>query len=144
MSNTKMRLPLLAYSMVSKWWHEYQDVVEVVVVDDASMAKMSGGDVDVEPYLNSRNTSRTRYRNSNFQRKIGPKLSELEVVSDGGMRKYMWAREQNLAKYGWKMGGGEEVMLPGAGCPGLMAGCMGCRMFGLSGRMSGLWIRGRT
>ena len=42
--------------MVSKWWHEYQDVVEVVVVDDASVAKMSGGDVDVEPYLDSRNT----------------------------------------------------------------------------------------
>ena len=42
--------------MVSKWWHEYQVVVEVVVVDDASVAKMSGGDVDVEPYLNSRNT----------------------------------------------------------------------------------------
>ena len=42
--------------MVSKWWHEYQDVVEVVVVDDPSVAKMSGGDVDVEPYLDSRNT----------------------------------------------------------------------------------------
>ena len=42
--------------MVSKWWHEYQAVVEVVVVDDASVEKMSGGDVDVEPYLNSRNT----------------------------------------------------------------------------------------
>ena len=42
--------------MVSKWWHEYQVVVEVVVVDDASVAKMSGGDVDVEPYLDSRNT----------------------------------------------------------------------------------------
>ena len=42
--------------MVSKWWHEYQDVVDVVVVDDASVAKMSGGDVDVEPYLDSRNT----------------------------------------------------------------------------------------
>ena len=41
--------------MVSKWWHEYQDVVEVVVVDDAFVAKMIGGDVDVEPYLNSRN-----------------------------------------------------------------------------------------
>ena len=27
-----------------------------VVVDDDSVAKMSGGDVDVEPYLNSRNT----------------------------------------------------------------------------------------
>ena len=42
--------------MVSKWWTEYQDVVEVVVVDDASVAKMSGADVDVEPYLDSRNT----------------------------------------------------------------------------------------
>ena len=46
----------LAYGMVSKWWHEYQDVVEVVVVVDASVAKMSSGDVDVEPYLDSRNT----------------------------------------------------------------------------------------
>ena len=35
---------------------QYQDVVEVVVVDDASMAKMSGSDVDVDLYLNSRNT----------------------------------------------------------------------------------------
>ena len=42
--------------MVSKWWHEYQDVVEVVVVDDASVAKMGVGDVDVELYLDSRNT----------------------------------------------------------------------------------------
>ena len=42
--------------MVSKWWHEYQVIVEVVVVDDSSVAKMSGGDVDVEPYLDSRNT----------------------------------------------------------------------------------------
>ena len=42
--------------MVSKWWHEYQGVVEVVVVDDASVAKMSGGDADVEQYLDSRNT----------------------------------------------------------------------------------------
>ena len=41
--------------MVSKWWHEYQVEVEVVVVDDASVAKMSGGDFDVEPYLDSRN-----------------------------------------------------------------------------------------
>ena len=42
--------------MVSKWFVEYQDVVEVVFVDDVSVAKMSGGDVDVEPYLDSRNT----------------------------------------------------------------------------------------
>ena len=48
MSNTKVRLPFLADGMVSKWCHENQDVVEVVVVDDVSVAKMSGGDVDVE------------------------------------------------------------------------------------------------
>ena len=64
MSNTKVRLPFLADGMVSKWWIEYQNVVEVVVVvDDASVAKMSVGGVVVEPYLNSRNTSSTRYRN---------------------------------------------------------------------------------
>ena len=45
--------------MVSKWWPEYQVVVEVVVVDDVSMAKMSSGDVDVKPYLDSRNTKDT-------------------------------------------------------------------------------------
>ena len=34
-----------------------KDVVEVTVLDDdESLAKMSGGDVDVEPYLYSRNT----------------------------------------------------------------------------------------
>ena len=55
------------------------------------------------------------------------------VVYGGAMRKYMWAPEQILAKYGRKTGGGEEVVLPGVGCPGLMAGCPGCRMSGLVG-----------
>ena len=41
----------------------------VVVVDDESVAKMSGGDVDVEPYLNSRNTIGHGNRNSNSQSK---------------------------------------------------------------------------
>ena len=68
--DTKMRLPFLADSMVSKWWHEYQVVVEVVVVGDASVAKMISGDVDVEPYLNSRNTIGHGNRNSNSQRKM--------------------------------------------------------------------------
>ena len=50
--------------------------------------------------------------------------------SDGGMRKYMWALEQNLAKNGRKTDGGEEVVLPGAGRPGSWpnvrgAGCPG-------------------
>ena len=34
------------------WWQNGG----VVVVDDETVAKMSGGDVNVEPYLNSRNT----------------------------------------------------------------------------------------
>ena len=62
----------------------------MVVVDDVSVAKMSGGDVDLEPYLNSRNTSRTRNCNSNSQSKIGPKMLELEVVSDGGGMRKWW------------------------------------------------------
>ena len=57
----------------------------------------------------------------------------------GGMRKYMWAPKQNLVKNGRKTGGGEEVVLPGAGrsgswpdvrgagCPGYRAGCLGSR-----------------
>ena len=56
--------------------------------------------------------------------------------SGGGMRKYMWAPEQNLSKNGRKTGGGEEVVLPGAGRPGSWPNVA------LSGRMSGLWIRG--
>ena len=37
----------------------YQDDIEVTVLDnDESFAKMSGGGVDVEPYLDSRNTKR--------------------------------------------------------------------------------------
>ena len=52
----EIQVTVLAYGMGSKWWTKYQDVVEVVIVDDASEVKMSGGDVDVEPYLNSRNT----------------------------------------------------------------------------------------
>ena len=38
--------------------------------------------------------------------------------SGGGMRKCMWAPEQNLSKFGRKTGRWMEVMLPGAGCPG--------------------------
>ena len=41
----------------------------VVVVDDESVANMSGGDVDVEPSLSSRNTLGNGNRNSNSQSK---------------------------------------------------------------------------
>ena len=67
---------------------------------------MSGGDVDAEPYLDSRNTIGHGNHNSNSQSKNGSKLSELVagkamVVlcgSGGGMRKCMWAPGQNLTK----------------------------------------------
>ena len=39
-----------------------------VVGDDESLAKMIGGDVDVEPYLYSRNTIGHGNHNSNYQR----------------------------------------------------------------------------
>ena len=66
--------------MVSKWWHEYQDVVEVVVVDDASVAKMSGGDVDVETYLDSRNTkgygTATQILKARSSKRVGSKTDK--------------------------------------------------------------------
>ena len=46
----------------------YNGVVEVTVLgDDESLAKMSGGDDDVEPYLYSRNTIGHGNHNSNSQ-----------------------------------------------------------------------------
>ena len=62
---------------------------------------MSGGDVDVEPYLNSRNTIGHGNRNTNSQKQRGSKLSELvagkAVVvlcgSGGAMRKWWWYAE---------------------------------------------------
>ena len=59
--DTKKRLPFL----LTVWCQNGG----VVVVDDESMAKMSGGDVDVEPSLSSRNTLGDGNRNSNSQSK---------------------------------------------------------------------------
>jgi hypothetical protein len=42
-------------------------------VDDESVSKMSGGDIDVAPYLNSRNTIGHGNRNSNSQSKMRQK-----------------------------------------------------------------------
>ena len=45
-----------------------KDVIEVTVLDDdESLAKMSGGDVDVEPYLYNRNTIGHGNHNSKSQ-----------------------------------------------------------------------------
>ena len=75
--------------MVSKWWHEYQDVVEVVVVDDVSVAKMSGGYVDVEPYLNSRNTIGHGTATQILKSRSGNTCRSAKRVSDGGsMRRW--------------------------------------------------------
>ena len=47
-----------------------KDVVEVTVLgDDESLAKVSGGDVDVKPYLYSRNTIGHGNHNANSQNK---------------------------------------------------------------------------
>ena len=87
--DTKMSLPFLAYGIVSKGWHEYQeDVVEMVIVDDASVAKMSGGDVHVEPYLNSRNTIGHGTATQILKVRSGNTCQSRERVSNGGgMRK---------------------------------------------------------
>ena len=83
-----MRLPLLAYGMVSKGWHEYQDVVEVVVVDDASVSKTGDGDVDVEPYLDRRNTKGYGTATQILKVRSGNTCQSRERVSNGGgMRK---------------------------------------------------------
>ena len=75
--------------MVSKWWHEYQDVIEVVVVDNASVAKRSGGDVVVEPYLDSRNTKGHRTATQILKPQSDKMRRSTERVSNGGvMRKW--------------------------------------------------------
>ena len=114
--------------MVSKWWHEYQDVVEVVVIDDASVAKMSGGDVDVEPYLDSQNTkgygTATQILKPRSSKCVGerngPKWLGYAEVMDvcGSICGIWWAPEQNLVKNGRKTGRWMEMLLPGVGCPG--------------------------
>ena len=59
-----------------------KDVNEVTVLgDDEFFVKMSGGDVDVEPYLCSRNTIGHGNHNSNSQR---PKATMVEAESGGG------------------------------------------------------------
>ena len=106
---------------------------------------MSSGDVDVELYLDSRNTkgygTATQILKAKFGKIVGVSSGKAGLVlcgSGGGMWKCMWAPERNLARVRRETYGGWVVLLPGAGCPGVMAGCPGW-----SGRMSGHWIRGR-
>ena len=104
--------------------------------------EMSGRDVDAKPYLYSRNTIGHRNHNSNSKR---PKRVKIVGVGSGkgyggGMRKCMWAPEQNLAKVRWKMERWNGVVairarmsMPGirmsgaARCPRSRARCSGSR-----------------
>ena len=75
--------------MVSTWWHEYQDVVGVVIVDDVSIAKMSGDDVDVEPYLDSRNTKGHGTATQILKSRSGNMCRSVKWINNGGgMRKW--------------------------------------------------------
>ena len=62
----------------------------MVVVDEASVAKMSGGDVDVKPSLSCRNALGNENRNSNSQRRNRVKIFGVVAVSDGGCEKQWW------------------------------------------------------
>ena len=75
--------------MVSKWWTKYQDVVEVVVVDDASVAKMTAADVDVESYLDSRNTKGYGTATQILKARSGKTCRRSkQVTKGGGMQKW--------------------------------------------------------
>ena len=55
---------------------------------------MSGGDVDVEPYLDSRNTIGHGNHNSNSQSKMGQNCRKGSGKGYGGaMRKWWWYAE---------------------------------------------------
>ena len=83
--------------MVSKWFVEYQDVV---VVDDASVAKMSGGDVDVETYLDSRNTKGYGTATQILKAKCGKIVSECEASKQWWLRKAVCGIGVSMRK--WK------------------------------------------
>ena len=60
-----------------QWQGNDKDVVQVTnLCDDESFAKMSGGDVDVEPYLYSRNTIGHGNHNPKSQR---PKRAKIVI-----------------------------------------------------------------
>ena len=72
------------------------EVTEKVVVDDESVAKMSGGDVDVEPYLNSRNTIGHGTATQILKAQSGKSVSECETIKQWWLRKVVvvWETRQ--------------------------------------------------
>mgnify|MGYP005849321999 CR=1 FL=1 len=79
--DTKTRLPFL----LTVWCQNGGEVV----VDDASVAKMSGSDVGVEPYLNKRNTIGHGTATQILKARSGKTCRDAKQVSNGGgMRKW--------------------------------------------------------
>ena len=107
--------------------------------------EMSGGDVDVEPYLYSRNTIGHGNHNPKSQR---PKRVKIDIGGSGERWWCLWNRwefaEASVgtgAKLGESMGKwaqGMELLLPGAGCPGQLPDVRGAGCPVDTGWMSGL------
>ena len=108
------------------------------------MAKMSGGDVNVEPYLDRRNTKGYGTATQILKPRSSKCVGERNGPKNGwDMRKwwryagvymvyaiwYMvwWAPEQNLVEIGRKRGRWMEMLLPGVGCPGGRPDVQACR-----------------
>ena len=69
------------------------------VADDESVVKMSGGDVDFDLDLDSRNTKGYGPASQILKARSGNTCQSMKRVSNGGgMRKCMWAPEQNWPK----------------------------------------------
>ena len=63
-----------------------KDVVDVTILgDDETLVKMSRGDDEVEPYLDSRNTIGHGSHNSKSQRPKRVKIVIGGIVEDGGV-----------------------------------------------------------
>ncbi len=61
-------------------WYDKDDVKITILGNDESFAKMSGGDIDVEPYLYSRNTIGHGNHNPKSQR---PKRVKIVIGGSG-------------------------------------------------------------
>ena len=73
-----------------------KDVVEVTVLDDdESLSKMSGGDVDVEPYLYSRNTIGHGNHNPKSPR---PKHVKIVIAGSGERWWCLWKAMGGMRK----------------------------------------------
>ena len=122
-----------------------------VVDDDESLAKMSGGDGDAEPYLYSRNTIGHGNHNPKSQR---PKRVKIDI---GGSGEWWWCLRKAVVVCGSKrghrgkierkyaeMGAGDGVAAGRGRMSGPAAGCLGRRMSGGHGADVRALDQGRT